>query len=198
MKANQGAKAMRASGQPDGGQMLLLAGFILAGAVIIAVGTYSVLERNRGRVIQAQHEPMVDLFLNTRDRAIQFFDTVSEFDTPGSVENNLEGYLVGQHATARNLALELNATLAGSNSPAPTEDEEAARVDGGTGKYAGLTSHDGNHDYSCVDDDGVDDGLITDGDGTVYAAILYLRVLAPNGDITETLVIDVAATDPGC
>lgn len=204
MKANRSARD-RLRRAPDGGQMLLLAGFILAATVILSVGTYTVLQRAETDVVRAQSEDMIDLFLNTRKRTIDYFSIVSPQDNNASLEAQLDAYLAGQYRTARSLSLDLNASLAGAGSDAPVEHTEinsCPETDGfdttdhceeGTTTY-NVDAYDGAESYKVCEFDGNDDGLITNDDGKILAAILWIRVLAPQGELEEVIVVDVEQT----
>lgn len=205
MKANQGPRdrvRRRRHATPDGGQMLLLAGFLLAGTALMAIGAFTMLQRTETQITLQEHQSMLNLFLNTRDRAEAFFDVVSEHDTPGSVEDLLDGYLYGQFQTAQALSLDLNATLAGAGTVAPdSEYDFTANLDGdsndeyATRNGAKLWDNDGTECYSNieVDQDKEDDGLITH-NGKVIAAIFYLEVSGSDASLTEYVVIDVTDT----
>lgn len=199
MKATRQARVRHPPAARDGGQMLLLAAFILAAALTISVGTYTVLQRGETQVVKAQGEDMVDLFLNTRSRAIGYFGVVSPDDNNASIQRHLDGYLSGQHRTAQTLSMDLNASLAGSGTDVPKESWELFTcgdgncTDGGDDDYD-LVSHDGAEDYSDCTYDGANDGLIVDDDGKILAAILWIRVLAPQGELQEVIVIDVPDT----
>lgn len=186
--------------------MMLLAGFILAATLIVSVGTYTVLQRAETQVVRAQNTDMVDLFLNTRGRTIDYFDVISAEDNNASIEAQLDGYLSGQYRTARSLSLDLNASLAAEGSDVPAEDLEIAscpetdsdpdteNCEEGTTTY-NLEAYDGSEDYSVCEYDGTPDGLITNDDGKILAAILWIRVLAPQAELEEVIVIDVPETD---
>ncbi len=177
--------------------MMLLAGFILAATLIVSVGTYTVLQRAETQVVRAQSEDMVDLFLNTRGRTIDYFDVISADDNNASIEAQLDGYLSGQYRTARSLSLDLNASLAAEGSDVPLEHWENASCTGGdctAGDTYALEAHDGSEDYSVCVYDGTSDGLITNDDGKILAAILWIRVLAPQAELEEVIVIDVPET----
>lgn len=192
MRANQAARERRADlRSPDGGQLLLLAGFLLAGAAIIAIGTLHVVKRTEVQVVEESRSSMVDLFVNSRTRSIEFFSTVVTEDTPTVVEARLDDYLGSQYRTARALALELNATLAADGSITPDDKREDQYVSGG---FYTVCSYDDTVCYTTVPYDGVNDGLILDSSGRVLAAIFYLEVRAPNTIISEVLVIDVPST----
>lgn len=205
MKANRTART-RHDPAPDGGQMLLLAGFILATTLIVSVGTYTVLQRAETQVVRAQSEDMVDLFLNTRSRTIDYFGIISPKDNNASIEAHLEGYLSGQYRTARSLSLDLNASLASQGSDVPAEhleiascpetdsDPATANCEEGTVKY-NIDAYDGAESYKDCTYDGINDGLITNDDGKILAAILWIRVLAPQAELEEVIVIDVPHTN---
>lgn len=177
--------------------MLLLAGFVISATAIIAIGAYTALQTGDTQVTTQTNRPLLDLFLNSRERAVEFFDLVSEYDTAGSVEDNLDGYLFSQHQTARSLSVQLNASLAGEDNLAPKSEE--VHFTDGSNQYEWLTgeklwSKDGRECYSGLTFDGTNDGLITKSDGTVVGAIFWLEVEGVDIELEEYIVIDVPST----
>ena len=197
LKANGAARKRASARTPDGGQLLLLAGFLLAGAAIVAIGTLQIVERTETQVLTAERTGMVDMFFNARNRATTFFQSIVAEDTALSVPALLDDYMASQHINARQLSLELNATLASAGSLAP--NDEAAHVSGGDYAKPGggtLCATGGSPCYTGIAYDGQNDGLITDVNGRVLAAIFWLEVRGPDGVIFETIIIDVPSTNP--
>lgn len=200
MKANRAPRKEdhAARRTPDGGQMLLLAGFLLAGTAIIALGALTVVQRSETQLTAQEHESMLGLFLNTRERAIDYFELVDANDTAISVEKHLQGYLASQFQTANSLNLDMNATLAGEDSRGDLSEGDFLSG----GMYAthengqDLWDVQGSTCYSGVSDDGRDDGLITDEDGKVLAAIFWLNIDGLEAALEEYIVIDVPSTEP--
>lgn len=177
--------------------MLLLAGFLLAATAIIALGALTMVQRSETQMTAQEHQSMLNLFLNTRERAIEYFELVDENDNADSVEYHVRGYLASQFQTANTLNLDLNATLADVDARASLS--EADFVDAGT--YATVDGGDlwdslGTTCYSSIDDDGEDDGLITTDDGDVLGAIFWIRIEGIDAVLEEYLIIDVPATEP--
>lgn len=214
MKANRTPRrrSLRDEQTPDGAAMLLLAGFLLAGTAIIALGAFAALQRTETQVNVAEHQSMLNLFLNTRSRAKAYFNLVSPSDTASSVDHHLDGYLASQFQTAHSLSLQLNATLAGADSAA-LKTECAAFLDHtqstcpsnptsynyATPTNGKLFNIDGGECYSGLSYDGSNDGLITDSNGDVMAAIFWLKVQSSDTMLEEYLIIDVPALDaPSC
>lgn len=198
--------------------MLLLAGFLIASTAIVAIGAYSALQRTETQVVEEQHSPMMDLFLNTRTRAIEFFGIVTGNSTFLSVDNEIDGYLASQYQTARSLSLDLNATLAARDTASPIEERSTVTgeldfVDDDdptktwqyqTPESEKLWSHDGKELYTCSaltfdpTEPEASDGLITKDDGTVVGAIFWLEVSGPGGSLDEFIVIDIPSTRSPC
>lgn len=188
--------------------MLLLAGFLLAATAIVAIGAFTAFDRANTQLTEIEHSPLVDLFLNTRDRSIDFFELVSQYDTAASVQAHLDGYLASQFQSAHQLSLDLNATLAGKATPSPRSEQVHFVTDmAGTDMYTtpsgdNLYSHDGAEMYTCAgldpNADGTDDGLILDDDGTVIAAIVWLSVEGTGSSLEEYVVVDIPATTSPC
>lgn len=182
--------------------MLLLAGFLIAGTAIMAIGAYSVLQQTETQVTTQEHDAMLNLFLNTRDRAKAYFTLVSANDTAASVDHHLDGYLQSQYQTAHSLSLELNATLAGADTRAQLSERN--NFTDAANQYATddgdpLWAIDGAECYSQVSYDGNNDGLITDANGDVLAAIFWLKVQGIDASLEEYIIIDVPSTSgPGC
>lgn len=202
MKANRRARKDRDPRTPDGGQMLLLAGFLIAGTALMAIGTYTVLQRTETQVQVQEHQSMLNLFLNTRSRAQAYFHIVTANDTAASVQFHLDGYLASQYQTANALSLRLNATLAGADTPSDLTEEDFTRdLDGdGIEEYAdpdtgNLWATDGSECYSGIEEDGTDDGLIVEG-GDVKGAIFWLEVQGTEAKLEEYVIIDVPSTEP--
>jgi hypothetical protein len=182
--------------------MLLLAGFLLAGAAIMAVGAMTMLQRSETQITAQEHRAMFDLFLNTRDRAVDYFDIVTEHDTATSVDDQLRDYLESQFRTARALSMDMNATLAGADEPGsldetdytatPSSPSGADYEDPDSGD---LWDTDGAQCYSGISYDDQNDGLVTE-DGTVQAAVFWLSVQGTGASLEEFVVIDVPSTDP--
>jgi photosystem II stability/assembly factor-like uncharacterized protein len=183
--------------------MLLLAGFVISATAIVAIGAYTALQSGSTQLEERTNRPLVDLFLNTRGRAVDFFDTVTANDTALSVQNNIDGYLVSQYKTARSMSLQLNASLAGADEPAPYSEgsDFLADPDGdGTHEYATrvgdrLWSQHGAECFGDMQYDGTDDGLITASDGRVLGAIFWLEVEGVDAELEEYVVIDVPDTE---
>lgn len=191
--------------------MLLLAGFVISATAIIAIGAFTALQTGSTQLTERTNRPLVDLFLNTRTRAISFFDLVTENDTAHSVQDNLDGYLFSQHQTARSMSVQLNASLAGNDTIAPT-NESAAFLDDhdndGTDEYANrsdasqgandpdgkLWSHKGETCFGGMEYDGTNDGLITTSEGKVVGAIYWIEVQGVDTELEEFIVIDVPGT----
>lgn len=200
MKANQAPRKNEHANPrvPDGGQMLLLAGFLLAATAIIALGALTMVERSETQMTAQEHQSMLNLFLNTRERAITYFELVDEHDNAASTTYNLEGYLASQFQTANTLNLDMNATVAGED--ARSSLSEASFTDGND-DYATVDGDPlwdvrGTACYSSVPFDGEDDGLIMDDDGTVLAAIFWIRIEGIDAVLEEHIIIDVPATAP--
>lgn len=196
--------------------MLLLAGFLIAATAIMAIGAFSAIERTESQLTVREHQTMLNLFMNTRERAQSYFQIVTPSDTASSVSQHLDGYLFSQFQTAQSLSLNLNATLAGDDTPAWDEEKYVNEtgvfkpdrsfvrdLDGdGTREYATRTgdklwSNDGSECYSSLTYDGDNDGLITNAEGDVAAAIFWLKVESTDASLEEYIIIDVPGTDAG-
>jgi photosystem II stability/assembly factor-like uncharacterized protein len=190
-------------GMPDGAQMLLLAGFVISATAIMAIGAYSALQSGSTQLEERSNRPLVDLFLNTRSRAVNFFGMVTSNDTALSVQENLDGYLFSQYQTARSLSLEMNASLAGADAQAPLNESAAftSDLDGdGTREYVDrrgnlLWSHRGGECFGGTEYDGDNDGLVTADDDRVLGAIFWLKVEGVDAELQEYVIIDVPDTD---
>lgn len=208
MKANRKARRESNASSPDGGQMLLLAGFVISATAIVAIGTYTALQTGSTEITQRANRPLLDLFLNTRERAIDFFDLVTTNDTAISVDVNLDHYLYSQYQTARSLSIQLNASLAGTDTDAPEKEclafsEVTASGDCSTASNANyvsrtegpLWSDDGRDCYSSLTYDGDNDGIITDANDQVVGAIFWLKVEGADTSLEEYVIIDVPETE---
>lgn len=184
--------------------MLLLAGFVISATAIVAIGAYTALQSGDTQVAERSNRPIVDLFLNTRQRAIDFFGLVTANDTAISVEQNLDSYLFAQYQTARSMSLQLNASLAGNGTDSPKNEYDHFLVDhdgDNTFEYANLRGNklwaqSGRACFGGTAYDGTGDGLITDSDGTVLGAIFWLEIEGVDTTMEEYIAIDVESTDP--
>lgn len=200
MKANQGprARAHAAQRTPDGGQMLLLAGFLLAATAIIALGALTMVQRSETQMTAQEHQSMLELFLNTRERAIDYFELVDEDDNAESATYHLDGYLASQFQTANALNLDMNATLVSADARSDlsevdfTDDQEDYYK---TPEGNPLWDVRGTTSFSdvCYDED--DDGLLMN-DQEVLGAIFWVRIEGIDAVLEEYIVIDVPATEP--
>lgn len=187
--------------------MLLMAGFVISATAIVAIGTYTALQSGTTQVAERTNRPLVELFLNTRERAVEFFDLVTEDDTTESVERNLHAYLASQRDNARSMSIELNASLAGGDEISPkaecprfvdaagasdcsTSDAYVAPLD------AKLWDQDGGECFSGLPYDDDNDGLVTASDGTILGAIFWLKVEGVDTTLEEYVLIDVPGTSP--
>lgn len=191
---------------PDGAQMLLLAGFVIAATAIIAIGAFTALQSGSTQIEERTNRPLVDLFLNTRERAVGFFDVVTANDTALSVQENIDGYLFSQYQTAHSMSLQLNASLVGADTTSPLQEcpdfvRDADTVADCTGNLYETTDGDdlwsqhGDECYSNVEYDGTNDGLITADDGRVLGALFWLEVEGIDAVLEEEIVIDVPDTE---
>lgn len=178
--------------------MLLLAGFVISATAIVAIGAYTALQSGSTQVAERTNRPVVDLFLNTRERATSFFDVITAEDTAVSVHQNLDGYLFSQYQTANSMSLELNASLAKEDSAAPKDETAFLNATSHYVDLAGdpLWSQHGEECFGAMTDDGTNDGLITDDDGRVLAAIFWIEVESVDAELEEYVVIDVPDTEP--
>lgn len=185
--------------------MLLLAGFLLAGAAIMAIGAMTMVQRSETQLSAQEHQSMFNLFTNTRDRAITYFEVVDVRDTAASVDEHLDGYLQSQFQTARALSMDLNATLAGPDTRASMDETDF--LDNPSGPSGPYQDPDGGNlwdtksrdCYSSVSYDGKNDGLITNSNGKVLGAIFWLKLEASGASLEEFVVIDVPSTNaPAC
>ncbi len=199
MKANQSPREREhaAYRTPDGGQMLLLAGFLLAATAIVALGALTMVQRSETQMTAQEHQSMLELFLNTRERAIDYFELVDKQDNAQSTAHHLNGYLASQFQTAKTLNLDMNATLASADARSTLSEEDF--INGNmyaTPEGDPLWDARGTTCYNSVEDDEENDGLITNEDGEVLGAIFWLRIEGIDAVLEEYIIIDVPATEP--
>jgi len=187
--------------------MLLMAGFLLSATAIVAIGSMMVLQSTETQLAEEQSDPMVKLFLNTRERSIDFFQQITANDTPTSIERQLDEYLYAQYETAQSLSLDLNTSLAANDTAAPLNEYDDFTHPGGLGtdqvdgrEYATLDDRElraqnNGECYGALPYDGTGDGIIEDTNGDVVGAILWLEIEGPESSLEEYITVDVPDTD---
>lgn len=171
-------RAGRDRGSSDGGQLLLLAGFVLVMMFLVASLTLSKISSLEGDVAKAQKAPIVDEFDFVRSRTN---DTMNSLVTTGmsneSFNETLDTLRSSFSDVENTKGYDLVLELGGNTTPAP-KTEAPHFIDGGT--YAN-TSFDGVRNFSGHGWDGVSDGIFWyeesgDSSGHIkgFAAYIYL------------------------
>lgn len=164
---------------PDGGQLLLLAGFILVIMFVTTSLTLSKIASIQGDVATAHQSRVIDEFAFIRSRTNETMNSLVDTDTTNSSFNDSLASLRSSFEDVESSkGYDLVLELAGSTTPAPMT-EEGIYVDG-SDQYQNV-SFDGVRDFDGENYDGVNDGIFWyqgAGDSSAhikgFAAFIYL------------------------
>lgn len=142
----------------DGGQLLLLAGFILVIMFVVTSLTLSKISSIEADVARDHQAPILDEFDFVRSRTNETMNSLVDTDTSNASFNDSLSSLRSSFQDVENAkGYDLVLELAGSTTSAPATEEELY-VDG-SDEYQNV-SFDGARDFDGEPYDGADDGIL--------------------------------------
>lgn len=194
------ARRSRSGDRRDGGQLLLLAGFILILMFVSASITLSKLSNVEADVAREHRAPIVDEFEFVRSRVNSTMNNLVDTDTTNSSFNDTLASMRGSFQDVENQkGYDLVLELGGVDTPAPkTEDPHFVDTATSPLEYENV-SFDGQRDFDGQDYDGVNDGILWykesgDSSGHIKGFVAYIY-LADHRSRIESTVLFAVNTD---
>ncbi len=175
----------------DGGQLLLLAGIILALAFLATTLTLNELSSIRSDVAQEQSSPIVNEFDFVRSKINSTLADLVVEDTTNSSLNTTFSDMVDNIVRVEN-AKGYDALIAKGEPGQPVELNESDLLNGAGTEYD-MWSFDGIRDFTGEDYDGQDDGIIwykepSDSSGHIKGIVVYIYLADQATRMDETIV----------